>query len=161
MEDTPETQVTNEKPTKSETAHRTAGLVYCLWLLGILFGVTAVIGAIINYKQLDKARDTHAYSHFILQMTSFWVVLACIIVSLILPGPIGMLFAITAFLVWLFSGLIGSWYLSKSRRLSFLDRRSPEKHSHQRRGVRNTPETNEAQEDLHELEQQPTFAGRS
>jgi len=108
---------------KSETAHRTAGLVYCLWLLGILFGITAVVGAIINYTHLDKARDTHAYSHFLWQMISFWIVLAGIAISLIMwPDPVAQLIAITTFFVWLFSGLIGSWYLSKSRRLNILDR---------------------------------------
>jgi len=156
--------VTDEKSTKSGTAHRIAGLVYCLWLLGILFGVTAVIGLFFNYKNLDKARDTHAYSHFIWQMASFCIVLASIVLSFLIPGPIGTLFAIAAFFIWLFSGLIGSWYLSKSRRLSFLDRRSsPEKHPHHQRRTarRDTPETNEElEEDLHELEQQPTFAGR-
>lgn len=149
---------------KTETAHRTAGLVYCLWLLGILFGITAVIGAIINYTQLDKTRDTHAYSHFLWQMISFWIVLAGIAISLIMwPSPVAQIFAITTFFVWLFSGLIGSWYLSKSRRLNFLDRQYRSERHQRRQDRQKQPENQDLHEELelHELEKQPTFAGRS
>jgi len=79
---------------KSETAHRTAGLVYCLWMLGVLFGVTAVIGVIINHTKLKSVKGTHAHSHFIWQITSFWLV------------------------------LIGSWQLARSRQLNSFGRKN-------------------------------------
>ena len=117
--------------TKSEIAHRTAGLVYCLWLLGILFGVTAVIGVIICHTHLSKVRDTHAYSHLMWQICSFWLVFAGIIATLILwPHTAAKVLAIGCFSVWLFSGLFGSWYLSKSKRLRAFDRNNPDRHSH-------------------------------
>lgn len=121
---------------KAETAHRTAGLVYCLWLLGILFGITAIIGMFINHTKLASVRGTHAYSHFIWQMVSFWLVIAGAFISILLwPGPAAQLVAIGSFFVWLFSGLIGSWYLSRSKRLSFLDHQARTvKHPHHLRG---------------------------
>lgn len=119
-------------PTRSNAAHKTAGLVYCLWLLGILFGITAIIGIVINHTKLSDVRGTHAYSHFIWQMISFWIVLAGVLASYFLwATPAGSIIAIISFFVWFFSGLIGSWYLSKSRRLRFLDRdHQREKHPH-------------------------------
>jgi len=110
---------------KSETAHRTAGLVYCLWLLGILFGVTAIIGIYINHSKLHSVRGTHAYSHFIWQIGSFWTVLAGVVISLILwPAPVAWPIAVASFSVWIFSGMIGSWYLAKSKKMTLLSRKS-------------------------------------
>jgi len=117
---------------KSETAHRTAGLVYCLWMLGILFGITAIIGVIINHTKLASVRDTHAHSHFILQIISFWTVFAGIVICVLLwPGAMAQMIAVGCFFVWLFSGLIGSWQLSKSRQLSVFGRKHrPARHPH-------------------------------
>ncbi len=130
--------------TKSETAHRTAGLVYCLWLLGILFGVTAVIGVIISHTHLAKARDTHAYSHFIWQICSFWLVLAGVVATVILwPHTAAKVLAIGCFFVWLFSGLFGSWYLSKSKRVRVFDHKHrPNRHSHNHHEAHGTSRAN-------------------
>lgn len=116
-------ELAEAKTAKGEAAHRTAGLVYCLWLLGILFGVTAVIGVLINHTKLASVRGTHAHSHFIWQIASFWLVFAGVVFCFVLwPRPIAQIIAFASVFVWLFSALIGSWYLSKSRRLSFIAR---------------------------------------
>lgn len=110
---------------KVETAHRTAGLVYCLWLLGILFGVTAIIGAYINHSKLASVRGTHAHSHFLWQIGSFWTVLAGALIAFIFwPNPVAKTIAIASFAIWIFSGMIGSYFLAKSRKLSLFDRRN-------------------------------------
>jgi len=114
---------TKQVTTKAETAHQTAGLIYCLWLLGILFGITALIGVFINHTKLETSRNTYAYSHFIWQRIAFGAVLAGIVISVVLwPQPLGQVFAFATFFIWLFGAMIGSWYLSKSRRIKFLDR---------------------------------------
>lgn len=116
-------ELAEAKTAKAEAAHRTAGLVYCLWLLGILFGVTAIIGMLINHTKLASVRGTHAHSHFIWQIASFWLVFTGIVICFVLwPKPIAQIIAFACVFVWLFSALIGSWYLSKSRRLSFIAR---------------------------------------
>lgn len=110
---------------KSEIAHRTAGLVYCLWMLGALFGITAIIGVIVNHTKLASVRGTHAYSHFIWQIVSFWLVFTGIVVCVFLwPGEMAQMIAVGCIFIWLFSGLIGSWQLAKSRRLSSFGRKS-------------------------------------
>lgn len=117
---------------KATQAHKTAGLVYCLWLLGILFGITAIIGIYINHIKLSSVRGTHAYSHFIWQIVSFWSVFALAVISFVLwPGTIARYMALSCFALWIFSGLIGSWYLSRSRSLNFFHRNPRAvKHSH-------------------------------
>lgn len=108
---------------QSTSIQRTAGLVYCLWLLGILFGITAIVGMYINHTKLASARGTFVYSHFILQIVSFWLVVFGIFLSIILwPGPVAQMIAIACFFIWLFTGLIGSWHLSKSRSLNYFNR---------------------------------------
>lgn len=110
---------------KSETAHRTAGLVYCLWLLGILFGITAIIGAYINHTKLASTRGTHAYSHFIWQIASFWTVFVGALISVILwPSSAAKFIAFSSFAIWLFSGMIGCWYWTKAKKLNFFSRKS-------------------------------------
>ncbi len=121
------------KLTQSETAHRTAGLGYCLWLLGILFGVTALIGVIINHKKLASVRGTHAHSHLLWQIVSFWTVFAGVVLSVIFwPGTFAQTIAVISFFIWIFSAMIGSWYLSKSRGIKFIDREHhrPDRHAH-------------------------------
>ena len=110
---------------KSETAHRTAGLVYCLWMLGVLFGITAVIGVIINHTKLASVRGTHAHSHFIWQIISFWLVFAGVVACVLLwPGAMAQMIAMGCVFVWLFSGLIGSWQLARSRQLNSFGRKN-------------------------------------
>lgn len=110
---------------KSETAHRTAGLVYCLWMLGVLFGVTAVIGVIINHTKLKSVKGTHAHSHFIWQITSFWLVFAGVVACLVFwPGEMAQMIAVGCVFIWLFSGLIGSWQLARSRQLNSFGRKN-------------------------------------
>ncbi len=108
---------------ETQTAHKTAGLVYCLWILGILFGITAIIGIFINHSKLASVRGTYAYSHFIWQIASFWTVLAGVFLAVILwPGALAQTIAIACFAIWLFSGIIGSWCLSKHKKLTLFSR---------------------------------------
>lgn len=125
---------------KSETAHRTAGLVYCLWMLGALFGITAVIGVIINHTKLASVRGTHAHSHFIWQIVSFWLVFAGIVACVLLwPRDIAQMIAMGCVFVWLFSGLIGAWQLANSRGLNAFSRkkRTVRRTHHQREEMYN------------------------
>jgi len=94
-------------------------------MLGVLFGVTAVIGVIINHTKLASVRGTHVYSHFILQIISFWLVFAGIVVCVLLwPGKMAQMIAVGCIFVWLFSGLIGSWQLARSRPLGAFGRKN-------------------------------------
>ena len=47
-------------------------VVYILYLVGFLTGVTALVGLIIAYLERDKT-DQISRSHFQFQITSFWI----------------------------------------------------------------------------------------
>ena len=106
---------------RTQQAHRLAVLVYLLYLLGILFGVTALVGVIINHTNLPKTRDTHAYSHFVWQIASFWILCAGVAFVVILwPGMYGELLMYLCFLWWIASALTGIWYLVKNKPIPFI-----------------------------------------
>ena len=72
-------------------------VVYILYLLGFLTGVTALVGVIIAYLERDKT-DQISRSHFQFQITTFWIGLLYLIV-----GVITTHFAIGALiLIWWF-----------------------------------------------------------
>lgn len=63
--------------------HGLALVVYVLYLLGFLTGVSAVIGLIIASIQIDRA-DPVSRSHFRFQIRTFWIGLLYIVVGVIL-----------------------------------------------------------------------------
>jgi uncharacterized membrane protein len=72
-------------------------VVYILYLVGFLTGVTALVGLIIAYLERDKT-DQISRSHFQFQITTFWIGLLYLIV-----GVITTHFAIGALtLIWWF-----------------------------------------------------------
>lgn len=103
---------------KLNTAHRLAVLVYLLYGLGFLFGITALIGVIINHTRLPDTQGTYSHSHFIWQILSFWTLFAGVAITLIL-FPVKA--AVMACLVWwVCSAIVGIWFLIKKQPVPFL-----------------------------------------
>jgi uncharacterized membrane protein len=63
--------------------HGLALVVYILYLLGFLTGVSAVVGLIIAMMQIERA-DPVSRSHFRFQIRTFWIGLAYIVCGVIL-----------------------------------------------------------------------------
>jgi len=57
-------------------------IVYLLYLLGFLTGVSAVVGLIIAMMQIERA-DPVSRSHFRFQIRTFWIGLAYIVAGVI------------------------------------------------------------------------------
>lgn len=108
---------------KTHRAHRVAGLVYLLYLLGILFGITALIGVIVNHTHIEETRGTHVYSHFIWQIISFWILFVCAVVAIFLLPAKTMIYA--ALLWWFCSALIGIWFLVQKQPVPFFKTLQP------------------------------------
>lgn len=105
-------------PDKSQTAHRLAVLVYLLYVFGFLFGITALMGVIINHTRITDTLDTYSHSHFVWQIVSFWTLFAGVAITMIL-FPVKV--AVLACLAWLLcSALFGIWFLSKKQPIPFL-----------------------------------------
>jgi uncharacterized membrane protein len=77
-------------PATGKTPEELAGLktvtmaVYILQALSFLWGITALIGLIINYVKRDDARGTIYESHFNWQIRSFWWALLWAVIGLLL-----------------------------------------------------------------------------
>jgi uncharacterized membrane protein len=73
-----------------KTAEQVAGLkqitmvVYVLQALSFFFGLTAIVGVVINYVKRDEAVGTVYESHFTWQIRTFWWGLLWAVVGVIL-----------------------------------------------------------------------------
>lgn len=107
---------------QTQRAHKLAVLVYLLYLFGVLFGVTALIGVIINHTHIQRTRETHAHSHFIWQIVSFWILFAGVVTFILLwPGVYGKWLAILCLLWWMASALTGIYYLVQNKPIPFVE----------------------------------------
>jgi uncharacterized membrane protein len=77
---------TPRTPEELEGLKTTTMVVYVLQALSFLWGVTAIVGVVINYIKREDARGTVYESHFDWQIRTFWWGL--------LWGVIGLLLAI-------------------------------------------------------------------
>ena len=88
--------IAQEKPTTEGTAK----IVYILYLAGLVFGVTGIIGVVMAYINKDDAPDW-LKSHYQFQIRTFWIgflyVLIGIILSFIFIGILVLIF----WVVWL------------------------------------------------------------
>lgn len=82
------------------TTEGTAKLVYILYLVGIVFGITGIVGVVMAYINKDEAPDW-LKSHYQFQIRTFWIgglyLLIGTLLSVILIGWLVILF----WVVWL------------------------------------------------------------
>lgn len=84
-------------------------VVYVLQALSFLWGVTALVGLIINYVKRDDARGTVYESHFDWQIRTFWWGLLWAVIGLILALVlVGFLVLFVAW-VWMIYRVVKGW----------------------------------------------------
>ena len=72
-----------EKCLKSSEESITAMIVYILYLVSCLFGITAIVGLIIAYVNEDDAPEW-LHTHYQLQIRTFWIGLLYFLISVVL-----------------------------------------------------------------------------
>ena len=88
-----------------------ACIVYLCQALSFLFGITAVVGIIINYLRFSEAKNTWLESHFVWQQRTFWIGLGVAIVGgIFIFIGIGFLM-LAANLVWIIYRVIKGFLL--------------------------------------------------
>lgn len=107
--------VSAEPPTHGKTPEELAGLknivlvVYALQALSFLWGVTALIGIVIDYVKREDAVGTMYESHFNWQIRSFWWALMWLMVGFVLIFVgIGFLVLFAAW-VWMIYRVVKGW----------------------------------------------------
>ena len=90
----------NEVTQQAPSSEGTAKVVYILYLVGIIFGLTGIIGVVMAYINKRDAPDW-LQTHYQFQIRTFWIgllyVLIGMILSIILIGYLVLLF----WVVWL------------------------------------------------------------
>jgi uncharacterized membrane protein len=92
----------------SKSAEELAGLknitmvVYLLQALSFLWGITAIVGVIVNYVKRDDARGTVYESHFDWQIRTFWWGLLWGVVGMLLILALGLGFLVL-FVAWIWA----------------------------------------------------------
>ena len=109
-------EISTEKSTinlncKQLSPENIAQIVYFCQILSFLFGITAIIGVILNYLKRSEVKNTWLESHFVWQTQTFWLGLAASFIGFIsIPILIGFLiFAVT--LVWIIYRVIKGYLL--------------------------------------------------
>ena len=86
----------NEQPTTAGTAK----IIYILYLVGIVIGITAIAGLIMAYVNRDGAPDW-LKSHYQFQIRTFWIGALYLFIGVLLSQFIIGLFIILFWLLWL------------------------------------------------------------
>ncbi len=94
-----------------------ARLGYLLYALGILFGITAIIGALVSHSKFHRVESPLARAHLRLQLISFWLVLLLLAMTLWLWPQ--------ATARGLFAAAVVVWFATWSLGLVWLGRRAP------------------------------------
>jgi uncharacterized membrane protein len=77
-----------------------AKLVYIMYLLSILFGITSIVGLIIAYVNRDDA-PPWLQSHYQFQIRTFWIGFLYLLIGFMLYQVIIGFFILLFWLVWL------------------------------------------------------------
>jgi len=84
--------------------------VYVMQALGFLFGLTWVVGVIVNYVKKREVAGSWLESHFRWQIRTFWYALLWIVVASLVSLPF-MLVLIGFVTLWVAAIAIGLWVL--------------------------------------------------
>jgi uncharacterized membrane protein len=105
-------QTVAERPVSTDTAK----IVYVLYLLGLVSGITALIGLVMAYINKDEAPDW-LRTHYELQIRTFWIGLLYAVIA-------GILCAILIGFLLLF--VVAIWWIVRCvKGLKYLDQRAP------------------------------------
>ena len=85
-------------------------MVYLLQALSFLWGVTAIVGVVVNYVKRDDARGTVFESHFDWQIRTFWWGLLWFVVGglLVIAFGLGLVIMFVAW-VWAIYRVVKGW----------------------------------------------------
>jgi uncharacterized membrane protein len=112
----PTTPAASPPPAAPAASDITAKIVYILYLVSLVVGVTSIVGVILAYVNVGDAPEP-LRSHYRFQIRTFWIgvlyALVSLVLTLVVVGAIGFVFVV----VWLVVRCV--------KGLRYLDRREP------------------------------------
>ena len=85
-----------------------ARLIYALYALSVIFGVTAIIGVVLAYMERENAPNWLA-THYRFQIRTFWLLLLFFLVGTILTLVLVGFLVLAATAVWLIVRCVKGW----------------------------------------------------
>ena len=83
-----------------ESEKKLAMIVYILQAVSVIFGVTSIIGVIINYVKRSEISDPVIKSHFTWQIKTFWWAFGLFFLSMVLMAVVIGWFLMIGVMVW-------------------------------------------------------------
>ena len=109
----------------TEKSHQLATLGYLLLFLGFLFGISALIGLLINHNNFAQSKNTYLRSHLILQLVTTWVLLVIVLATVLTwSSTLAKTLLVTGFFCWLSALLAGTYYLYGKREVPLFKNQS-------------------------------------
>lgn len=100
---------TPKTPEELEGLKTITMVVYVLQALSFLWGVTAIVGVIINYIKREDARGTVYESHFDWQIRTFWWGLLWGVIGLLLAIVLVGLAVMFVAWIWMIYRVVKGW----------------------------------------------------
>ena len=92
---------------------RTANLIYILYLLSLIFGVTSLVGVIMAYVNKGDAPEW-VQSHYRFQIRTFWIgLLFAVVGAVTVAFVVGILILVFLFVWWIARCVKGMKYISE------------------------------------------------
>lgn len=76
-------------------------MVYILYLIGLVFGITAIIGVVIAYINKDDAMPDWLKTHYRYQLNTFWMGLVMLVAGVLLIVLIIGIFILLFWMIWI------------------------------------------------------------
>lgn len=99
-------------------------VVYALQALSCLWGVTAIVGVIMNYVKREDAVGTLYQSHFDWQIRTFWWGLLWSVIGVVTLFIVIGIFVLLAAWIWMVYRVVKGWMqLNENKPMAALERR--------------------------------------
>ena len=85
-----------------------AKLIYVLYALSLVFGVTAIIGVVLAYMARDDAPNWLA-SHYRFQIRTFWLLALFLVIGILLTMVLIGVLVLIATAIWLIIRCVKGW----------------------------------------------------
>ena len=85
-----------------------AKVIYALYALSLVFGVTAIVGVVLAYMARDDAPNWLA-SHYRFQIRTFWLLVLFMFIGILLTVVLIGVLVLIATVVWLIVRCVKGW----------------------------------------------------
>lgn len=114
----PQPIIDQPSPQDIESLKTVALAVYVLQALSFFWGITAIIGVIIDYVKLDDARGTWVENHLRWQIRTFWWALFWSVIGFALIWVFGLGFLVLAVVYfWTIYRVVKGWLKLTERKM--------------------------------------------